>query len=116
MEILSAEAPEREKQSAEQACSISSHGLYWTGSSTLPRLHQGYELILPRLLDGGVLFPEQGEPDAHHALAEALRSLADTADALRRLAEVLETPSQNNHPPKESHRKGTSTGSAARPT
>ncbi len=77
---------------------------------------KGYELELPRLLDGGVLFPEQGEPDAHHALAEALRSLADTADALRRLAEVLETPSQNNHPPKESHRNGNSTGSAARRT
>ena len=59
-------------------------------SSSLPRLHQGYELILPGLIDGGVLFPERGEPDARHALAEALRSLADTADALRRLAEVLE--------------------------
>ncbi len=29
-------------------------------------------------------------PNAHHALAEALRYLADTADALRRLAEILE--------------------------
>ena len=66
----------------------------------------GDELELPRLLDGGVLFPEQGGPDAHHALAEALRSLADTADALRRLAKVLEAPSQNNLPAKESHQNG----------
>ena len=75
--------------------------------------HQGYNLVLPRLLDGGVLFPEHGVPDAHHALAEALRSLADTADALRRLAEVLETPCQNNHSPKESHRNGNSTATGA---
>ena len=48
-------------------------------------------------------------PNAHHALAEALRSLADTADALRRLAEILEAPSKDNRPLKESHQNGTST-------
>ena len=52
-------------------------------------------------------------PTAHHALAEALRSLADTADALRRLAEILETPSKDNRPLKESHRNGTSTATRA---
>ncbi len=85
----------------------------WTGSSTLPRLHQGDDLGLPRLFDGGVLFSGQGGSDARRTLADALRSLADTADALRRLAEVLETSSQNNHPPKESRRNGASTAAGA---
>ena len=42
-EILSEEAPKREKQSSEQACSTSGHRAFWTGSSTLPRLHQKHE-------------------------------------------------------------------------
>ena len=33
------EASSGEKQTAEQACSTSAHGAFWTGSSTLPRLH-----------------------------------------------------------------------------
>ena len=66
--------------------------------------------------------PDQGQStqprinpslDAHHTLAEALRSLADTADALRRLAEVLETPSQINLPTKESHQNGASSANGA---
>ena len=48
-------------------------------------------------------------PDVHHALVEAPRSLADTADALRRLAEALEAPSHTNHLAKEPHRNGDST-------
>ena len=52
-------------------------------------------------------------PDVRNALAEALRSLAATADALRRLAEVLETPSQIDHSPKESLQNGTSTATRA---
>ena len=52
-------------------------------------------------------------PDARRALADALRSLADTADALRRLTEVLETPYQNNLPAQESHQNGASAANGA---
>lgn len=51
--------------------------------------------------------------DARHALAQALRSLADTSDALRRLAEILETPPQYNLPAKESHQNGASAANGA---
>ena len=45
-------------------------------------------------MGGGVLFLGEEGPEARRDLADALWSLADTADALRRLAQVLETPSK----------------------
>ena len=75
------------------------------GSSTLPRLHQLQTSTLPRQEGGGDVFSEQSGSEARRALAEALRSLADTADALRRLAQVLETPSQNDGLKNEFHQK-----------
>ena len=41
------EASSGEKQIAEQACSTSAHGAFWTGSSTLPRLHHSQYPMRP---------------------------------------------------------------------
>ncbi len=69
----------------------------WTGSSTLPRLHQLQTSTLPRQEGGGVLFSEQRGLEACRALADALQSLTDTADALRQLAQALDSHSQESH-------------------
>ncbi len=50
-EIPSVEAPCSEKQTAEQACSTSACGAFWTGSSTLPRLHQKHKSAAPGSLE-----------------------------------------------------------------
>ena len=45
-------------------------------------------------LDGETGQSRTPSPETRLALADAMRSLADTADALRRLAQILETPSR----------------------
>jgi hypothetical protein len=84
----------------------------WARTLVLLNCRRNYDCTSPRRA-----YPPRNEPslDARHALAEALRSLADTADALRRLAEVLESASQDHNPPREYQENGNRTAGAGWP-